>query len=70
MRRMVKLNDLEDMAEPPLHGSIEASLGNQRPEEGNDMETEAGGDKGAPSLASSVQRTTTWVYVSPLLCKR
>ena len=49
MRGMVKLNDLEDMAEPPLHGSIEASLENQRPQGGNDMETEAGNDRGAPS---------------------
>ena len=26
MHGMIKLNDLEDMAEPPLHGSMEASL--------------------------------------------
>ena len=30
MGGMVKLNDLEDMAEPPLHGSMEALLENQR----------------------------------------
>ena len=46
---MVELNDLEDMTEPPLHGSIEASIGNQRPQGGNDMKTEAGDDRGAPS---------------------
>ena len=49
MRGMVKLNDLEDMAEPALHGSIEASPRNQRPLGGNDMETEVGSDRGAPS---------------------
>ena len=30
MREMVKLNDLADMAEPPLHGSMEGLLENQR----------------------------------------
>lgn len=49
MRGMVKLNDLEYMAELPLHSSIEASLRNQRPQGGNDMETEAGDDRGTPS---------------------
>ena len=47
---MVKLNDLEDMAEPPLHGSMETLLENQRPQGGNDMDLEAGNDQGAPSL--------------------
>lgn len=47
---MVKLNDLEDMVEPPLHGSTEALLENQRPQGGNDMDLEVGDDRGAPSL--------------------
>ena len=46
---MVKLNGLEDMAESPLNGSIEASLGNQRQQRGNGMEMEAGNGMGAPS---------------------
>ena len=50
MRGMVKLNGLEDMVEAPLHGSIEASPRNQKPQGGNDMETEASSDMGAPSF--------------------
>ena len=46
---MVKLNDLEDMVELPLNGSIEASPRNKRPQGGNDMEAKAGNYKGAPS---------------------
>jgi hypothetical protein len=49
MHGMVKLNDLEDMAKPPLHDSMEAYLRNQRLQGGNDMETEAGDDRGASS---------------------
>ena len=46
---MVKLNDLEDMMEPPLNGSIEASPGNQRHQGGNGMEMETGSGMGTPS---------------------
>lgn len=49
MRGMAKLNNLEDMAEPPLHDNIEASPRNQRPQGGNDMEMEAGSGMGALS---------------------
>ena len=40
----MKLNDLEDMAEPPLHGSMEALLENQRLQGGNNMNVEVGDD--------------------------
>ena len=50
MLGMVKLNNLEDMAELPLHDSIKAFLKNQRPQGGNEMEMEAGDDRGAPSF--------------------
>ena len=53
MRGMVKLNDLEDMVEPPLHGSMEALLENQRLQGGNDMDVEAGHDRDAPSTRYS-----------------
>lgn len=46
---MVKLNDLENMAEPPLNDSIETSPGNLRQQGGNGMEMEAGSGMGAPS---------------------
>ena len=46
---MVKLNDLEDMAESPLYDNIEASPRNQRPQGGNDMEIEVGSDRSSPS---------------------
>ena len=49
MRGMVKLNDLEDMAELPLNDNIEASPENQRHHGGNGMEMEAGSGMGAPS---------------------
>lgn len=49
MRRIVKLNDLEDMAELPLNGSIEASPRNQKHQEGNGMEMEVGSSMGTPS---------------------
>ena len=49
MRGMVKLNDLEDMVEPPLNDSIEASPENQRCQGGDGMEMEVGSDMGAPS---------------------
>lgn len=42
MRGMVKLNDLEDLAEPLLHGSMEAQLGTQRHQGGNDMNVDIG----------------------------
>ena len=51
---MVKLNDLEDMVEPPLNDSIEASPGNQRYQGGNGMEMEAGSGMGAPSSHPSI----------------
>ena len=50
MRGMVKLNDLEDMAEPPLHGSMRVLLENQRLQGGNDMDMDAGENWGAPSI--------------------
>lgn len=57
MRGMVKLNDLEDMAEPPLNGNIKTSLGNQRHQGGNGMEIEAGSGMGAQALVPSAWKT-------------
>jgi hypothetical protein len=51
MRGMVKLNDLEDMAEPPLNGIPEASSSVLRQHEGMDMDAAAGRGVGAPSNA-------------------
>lgn len=46
---MVKLNDLEDMAELPLNDSIKASPKNHRHQAGNGMDMEVGSSMGAPS---------------------
>ena len=53
MHGMVKLNDLEDMAEPLLHGSMEALLENQSLQGGNAMDVEVGDDWDAPSVGYS-----------------
>lgn len=47
MRCMVKLNDLEDMAEPPLDGAPEASSSAMRQNEDMDTEAKAGRRAGA-----------------------
>ena len=49
MRGMVKLNDLEDMAEPPMNGGLEASSSAQRQQEGMDSEAGAGRGLRSPS---------------------
>lgn len=51
MRCMVKLNDLEDMVEPPLDGVPEASCSTMRQNEEIDMEAEAGRRAGATNTA-------------------
>ena len=51
MRGMVKLNDLEDLAEPPLDGAPEALSLTLRKHEGMDMDIAAGRGAGAPSNA-------------------
>ena len=51
MRCMVKLNDLEDMAEPPLYGVPEASALAPRQHEGMETDAEAGRRAGAPGNA-------------------
>lgn len=45
---MVKLNDLQDMEEPPLNGGIETSSVNLRQQEGNGMEAGVDSGMGAP----------------------
>ena len=49
MRGMVKLNDLEDMAEPPLNDDFETSSSAPRQHEGMRLEAGAGSEMGAPS---------------------
>lgn len=49
MRGMVKLNDLEDMADPPLNGGIETSSSAPRQHEGTGTKVGAGSELGAPS---------------------
>ena len=49
MRGMVKLNDLEDLAEPLLDNGPEASSSALRQHEGMDLEVGAGRGMGAPS---------------------
>ena len=53
MHIMVKLNDLEDMAEPSLHCSMEVLLEYQRLQGGNDMDVKAGDDWDTPSTGYS-----------------
>ena len=48
MHGMVKLNDLEDMVEPPLNGGIETSSVNLKQQEGNGLEAGARSRMGAP----------------------
>ena len=51
MRGMVRLNDLEDLAELPLEGSHEATFSYQRQHEGMDLDVAGGREAGAPSNA-------------------
>ena len=51
MRGMVKLSDLEDLAEPPLDGAPETSSLALREHEGMDIDAIAGRGAGAPSNA-------------------
>ena len=46
---MVKLNDLEDLEEPPLDGGLEASSSALRQWEGMDWDAAEGRGMGAPS---------------------
>ena len=49
MRGMVKLNDLEDMVEPPLNGGIETSSEALRRRKGSGLEAGAGIRIGMPN---------------------
>ena len=49
MRKLVKLCDLEDMAEPPFHGNMGILQENQRLQGDNEMEVETGDHRGSPS---------------------
>lgn len=51
MRCMVKLNDLEDMVEPPLDGVPKASSSAMRQNEAMDSEAEVGRRVGANNTA-------------------
>lgn len=46
---MVKHNDLEDMAEPPLNNDIEISSTAPRQHEGTMSDASAGSEMGSPS---------------------
>ena len=46
---MVKLNDLEDMVEPPLNGGIETSSVDVRQQEGTRSEACVGSGMGTPN---------------------
>ena len=56
MRCMVKLNDLEDKAKPPLDGVPEASASALRRHEGMEMDAEAGRRAGEIGRASCRER--------------
>ena len=49
MRGMVKLNDLEDLAEPPLDGGPMTPSSTLRQREGMEWDAAAGRSMGAPS---------------------
>ena len=49
MRGLVKVGDLEDMAEPPLHGSMANPLATQRIHDNEDMATDSEDHHGNPS---------------------
>lgn len=49
MRGLVKLGDLEDMAEPPLHGTMVSPPTTQRLQGDEDMAVETGAHSGSPS---------------------
>ena len=51
MRCMVKLNNLEDLAKPPLDGVLKASSSALRKHEGMEMDADAGRQEGALSNA-------------------
>ena len=51
MRGMVKLSDLEDLAEPPLDGAPDTLSSTLREHERMDMDAIAGRGAGAPSNA-------------------
>ena len=70
MHGMVKLNNLEDMAEPPLHSSMEASLENQRLQGGNDMEWRLATTGVFQALVTLGRRAVTQALIRQLLCKR
>ena len=49
MRGLVKLGELEDLAEPPLHGNMGILQETQHREDDNEMEVESGDHRGSPS---------------------
>ena len=49
MRGLVKVGDLEDMAEPPLHGSMATPPATQRVQDDEDMAVDFEDHRGNPS---------------------
>ena len=49
MRELVKLGDLEGMAEPPLHGTMVSPPVTQQLQGDEDMALETGAHRGSPS---------------------